>query len=126
MMFAVVPNLVAYEGIVAIMDNVPDSQGHTLGSDVTISNPLPVTYNFDDYQTIGSAKAWVEGDKVLVEVFVDSNLIPQGLVETLVPVIDGKILACTGFFVEKWRLEAVALTLTPCDHRLPKLKRKYE
>jgi hypothetical protein len=114
-----------YQATIAIIDGQPDLSGDILTTNVSIPNPDVIVYeNFE--KPIGKALLKVEEDKVLAEITIDESMISPELAELLTGVVGGTITKRNGVFVDGWTIKEVGLTTTPCDTRLPKLKRIEE
>jgi hypothetical protein len=113
-----------YKGVCARLNGTPDSSGDILGENFEIPrNPVNVTHNFYEKTCIGTAWIEVEGNEVIAYVnLFDSEVFPKEHVEQMYAVIGGSISDRDGASIKKWTLKDVALTATPCDKTLTRLK----
>ena len=115
-----------YKAVVAILDGQPDLSGDILTNNVRMpENNIPVTLNFEK-PPIGIATVKMEDNKIVAEIDIYDINVTSELVETFSGVVGGSILERSGAFIDRWNLTEIGLTTTPCDIRLPKLKKIEE
>lgn len=112
-----------YEGIVAIMDDVPDNIGDILSENVEFeTNPVSVSMQFNG-DPIGFAFLTKASGKVLAEITIDENKMTPEEVEQFKAVVGGISWGKEGAVITRWSINEIALTLLPSDKRLPNVKR---
>ncbi|CAM6004840.1 unnamed protein product [Sphagnum balticum] len=86
-------------------------------------NPVRVTHDFYEKTYIGDAYVQVEGNEVVAYLNLhDKELFTKEMVESLYAVVGGSVINREGGQVKEWVLKQIALTPSPADKTLPKLK----
>ena len=113
-----------YRGVCARLNGQPDSSGEVLSPNVHIpNNPVNVTHDFYEKTSIGTAWIEIEGNEVITYVrFYDQDLFTKQMAEQLYAVVGGSILNRKGDSIDEWVLKDIAITASPCDKTLTRLK----
>lgn len=108
-----------YTAVIAIMDDVPDLAGETLGPDVTLPrHSILVKAAFNT--PVGTAYVKKIDNTLVAEFEIDEKIMP--LADLFYGVVNGNVLEREGSKICRWSVKEIGLTLNPTDTRLTKLK----
>lgn len=113
-----------YRAVCARLNGKPDLNGEILTSNLHIpENPVHITHDFYEKTRIGRAYIETEGNEVIAYVdLFDPEVFPKEIAEQLYAVVGGSVINRENGVVKEWILKSIALTASPADLTLTKLK----
>lgn len=111
-----------FTAVVAIMDDVLDSQGECLSENVSFDHDLIVYREFNFANALGAAEVRKVGNQLVAHLDLFDDSLP--------PNPEDLYCAVGGFKNKKgtpnsWTVDSLNLTYYPADKRLPKIKKVY-